>query len=245
MDANSSIPKLLVSLCNDDLKQQVHFLGQHASMTLHVGDVVAMSGVRVSEWRNERSLETTFLTIVEVNPKERDDIFDVPQINNEQRKRKALCLTQQNVLRVADVKGLMAELLEKAPTNDQKEFMIVGHLSVLTHEFFEQDAPIVSGARQEKMCWTTAVEDSTGCLPVKVWGRACFELFHVTASKLRELWEEGNEHEERRDDILSSLNGELHHEVRATCSARVWSHGSRMEKHVVQVNVNAAETVPE
>ena len=88
-------------------------------------------------------------------------------------------------------------------------------------------------------------ERLTGRIAVTGWDRVCFDVVHVTDAKLRELWEEGNEHVDRRKDILESLNSELQYEVRATCVGRVWSYGARKDKHTVQVNINAVETVPE
>ena len=49
-------------------KQNVIFLGEHANLVFAVDDTIVLSGVHVQEWRQERTLETTFLTIVEINP---------------------------------------------------------------------------------------------------------------------------------------------------------------------------------
>ena len=40
---------------------------------------------------------------------------------------------------------------------------------------------------------------------VTVWDKACFELFHMTASKLRDLWEDGYQDPSKRADLLDFL----------------------------------------
>ena len=244
-DANSTIPKMIVTLCNGDLKQNVHFLGQHAGVPLQVGDLVAMAGAHISEWRGERSLETNFLTIVDVNPRHHGDLFGAPDIDGLQWKRKAMRLTSHNVLRIAEVKTQMDALLAAAPTEEQKEFMLVGRLVALSEDFFELDPPIVGGDRQGEMCWQTFADDPTGRIAVKVWDKVCVDLFHATAVQLRELWEEGNAHVGRRNDILDSLSSELQYEARAACVGRVWTYGARKDKQSVQGNINAVEICPE
>ena len=63
-DVNSALQKLTLVLCNDDLTQEVDLLGEHANARVHVGDIVALGGVRVSKYREQRMLQTTFLTVV-------------------------------------------------------------------------------------------------------------------------------------------------------------------------------------
>jgi len=39
--------------------------------------VVAFAGVRVKEWRNDRTLETSYLTLIEINPTRRQGIPEI------------------------------------------------------------------------------------------------------------------------------------------------------------------------
>ena len=92
-DVNSALQKLTVVLCNDDLTQEVDLLGEHANSRVHVGDIVALGGVRVSKYREQRMLQTTFLTIVEINPTRRpNQAFDINCTEGEP-KRKAFKLS--------------------------------------------------------------------------------------------------------------------------------------------------------
>ena len=83
--------------------------------------------------------------------------------------------------------------------------------------------------------------DATGTTTVKVWDRACQELLGCTANKLRESWEAGVEDDQKQQDILKHLNANLTNDIRASCTAKVWSYGGREKKQQVQVNVDLIE----
>ena len=245
IDASTQLPRLNVVLCNGNLKQTVHFLGHHSTVVLQVGDVVALSGIRLHTWRQERTLETSFLTVVEVNPLPRGDLFDVLDKDDSTHRRKALRITTPNILRVSDVQHMMQTLLNDAPTNEQREFTITGRLPLLVDDFFDNDPPIKGDGPTSKMCWQTHLEDNTGRLPVRLWDKACFEVFHVTAPKLQSMWEDGLEHEDKRAGILETLNGDLQHDVRLVCAGKIWTFGAQNDKHEMQVNANMLEVVVE
>ena len=48
----------------------IQFLGSHASIPLKTGDVLAVRGCKVHEYRHSRKLATSFVTFVEANPPE-------------------------------------------------------------------------------------------------------------------------------------------------------------------------------
>jgi hypothetical protein len=78
LDASSTLRKLVVTLANGNLKQDVAFLGEHASLALKIGDVVVLGGARIQKYREQRSIQTAYLTIVEINPASRGNIrFDI------------------------------------------------------------------------------------------------------------------------------------------------------------------------
>ena len=187
LDASTQLPRLNVVMCNGNLQQTVHFLGHHSSVVLQSGDVVALSGMRLHTWRQERTLETSFLTVVEVNPLPRGDLFEVLDKDEGTHRRKALRITTPSVLRVSDVQSMMHILLDNAPTDEQREFTITGRLPMLTDDFFDIDPPIKGDGPTSKMCWQTHLEDNTGRLAVRLWDKACFEVFHVAAPELRSM----------------------------------------------------------
>ena len=67
----------------------VQLLGNHADITVHE-NVVAMKGVRVSEWKGSRSLSAVFLTVVEVNPSENQYLTIPAEIEVSSPVKKAL-----------------------------------------------------------------------------------------------------------------------------------------------------------
>jgi hypothetical protein len=91
------------------------------------------------------------------------------------------------------------------------------------------------------MCWKTSIEDETGRIDVKIWDRACYELFHVTMDKMRDMWETGNEKPEKVQEILKKFNDCLEANVTCYCKADTWTYGFKEETTQVQVNVNMLE----
>ena len=64
-EASSKFPKSRVVLSWEDLSQDIFLLGQHADVSLQVGDVLAVGGCRVKIWEGVRSVETAFLSVLE------------------------------------------------------------------------------------------------------------------------------------------------------------------------------------
>ena len=71
VDPNSIIPKMKVEIGFKDFRQTVIMLGKHSEAILKEGDILVIGGIRIKEWQRERTLESTFLTIVEMNPSQR------------------------------------------------------------------------------------------------------------------------------------------------------------------------------
>ena len=153
-------------------------------------------------------------------------------------------MTPRTTITVSEAQGVSDRLLNdvgnSAPTKET-DFVLVGTLRALTSEFFELDPPIMDTSKGERMCWKSALEDSTGSLRVRVWDKACYELFQCTAVKLRELWDEGVENPDMQDHILRELNRRTDTKVTCYCTANVWSAGLKKVKQDVQVNINALE----
>ena len=153
-------------------------------------------------------------------------------------------MTVQPPLSVASANNMLNLLLKDADGNanvPSSDFYLVGCFSLFNHSFFDEDPPIVGEEPHEQICWKTLLTDGSGSLEVRVWGRACRDLFHVTSANLRQLWEEGVNDEEKQENILEKLNQPLASTWRLSCSAKVWVHTSKQGKARVQVNVNALE----
>ena len=244
VDLNDGLAKMRVDLCSGEMRQVVTFLGEHAGIQISVGDVVALSGIRIKEWRSERTLQTVFLTVVEVNPVPRLGLPSVAEINVDQPKTKALRMTPRSLVSVLEVQNLSHLMLQRAEDGGDitpQDVFLLGSFHKFNDDFFVADPPIVGDSPKEKICWNTRFTDVSGSLDVKVWDRACFELFGVAASKLREMWESGVEDEDARVEVLEKLNRHLDKMWRASCTLNIWSFGTKHRQHRVQINVNFVE----
>ena len=243
-DLNGTLPKLIVQLGNGDMKQEISLLGAHASTSLSKGDTVVVAGLTVCEYAGERSLQTTFLSVLEVNAslsqvktKAQDPLREGP-------KRKANRLMPRATITVSDAENITQQQLRDAQASDSvpaTDFTIIGTLSQLTDDFFEEDPPILATESKDVMCWKTHLQDQTGQIQVKIWDKACYELLQLTANKMRGLWEAGHEDHERRQEILDILNAQLGFPVTCSCKASVWSYGHKEKHHEAQINVNSIE----
>jgi len=246
LDQNSSLPKKLVQLGFKNMHQTVALLGKHSSQSLKTDDILVLGGVKIKEWQHERTLESSFLTLLEVNPASRNGLHIIHDIGTEEPKRKVLRVTLPDAARVSDVKAWAENLLQKAPTEDCKEFTLTGKFAPLTAKFFEEDPPIVGDDTKAKMCWRTTFQDESGCCDVKVWDKPCYNLFGLTASGLRAKWEEGLEDPAKRNDILLELNGPMENSIRCLCKLSVWSYGAaNAAQHLSQINVNLIDEIVE
>ena len=144
------------------------FLGTHATLQFKTSDMLVIGGLRVKEWQRERTLESSFVTMVEVNPTPRAGLEILQDIGNEEPKRKVMRVSLPDLARVSDVLAIAEALLQEAPTTATREFLLVGQLSPLTDSFFDEDPPLVGQPSTEKMCWRTDLTDNTGSCNVSL-----------------------------------------------------------------------------
>ena len=243
-DVNSSFPKLLVQLSNAGYHQEVALLGSQAATVLAPGSIVALSGLSLREYLGDRSLQTMFLTMIELNP-DLSHLRVTPEKDfSEGRKRKAIHITPRMVIPTSEAEKICERLLTDAQNGTKvvaTDCTLCGTLSKMSDKFFEDDPPIVPKGDREVVCWKTQLQDATGSTAVKVWNKASYSLFGITVDKMREYWGEGHECPERRADILSQLNAKLEVEVTCNCTVDVWIYGFRNKKYEVQINVNSLE----
>ena len=243
LDTNSSIRRLPVRLRSGNFVQCVILLGDSARIQVKVGDVLACSCLQVREWRSERSLQTSWLSAIEINPSLRDGVPEVEDPDDKQPKKKAMRFSLYSPISLAEAKRigqLRVADAQALKTTAVHNGMIRGRLKKLEQDFFDNDVPVVGHESSEKMCWRTILSDDSDEVEVKVWDSPCYELFGVTASGLRKLWEAGNEDASQQHGILKQLNQDTDHIFDCTISIDVWSPAPRTEFRM-QVNVNSLE----
>ena len=136
-------------------------------------------------------------------------------------------------------------MLQDASLITPQEFVVTGVFKKIPESFFENDPPLIGDIPHEKMRWCTSLQDDSGEMDVTVWDKACFELFHMTASKLRDLWEDGHQDPSKREELLELLNESIEESYRCVGTVQVWSFGGQNKKQVLQMNINAVEDAVE
>ena len=66
------------------MHQTVALLGKHSSQSLKTDDILVLGGVKIKEWQHERTLESSFLTLLEVNPASRNGLHIIHDIGTEE-----------------------------------------------------------------------------------------------------------------------------------------------------------------
>ena len=74
-------------------------------------------------------------------------------------------------------------------------------------------------------------------MEVIIWTTAAQFLLGVSPERLRAMWEEGDANEDRRPNLLKTLNTRLQENVLIGCTAKIWK-GTHAQH--IEVNVNSA-----
>ena len=222
-------------------------MGSHAGIVLKKGDIVALCGARVHAWKETRSIQSSFLTVVQINPPARaDEPFDI-SVNETGRKCKAIKISAPSAKTVNQVLQMQAELVRASEQNQPKttrEFSVRGFIGELTLDFFDGDAPVTDTKKEKEIIrWLTNLTDATGNIKVVVWDRAGTDLFDASASGVRAMWEDGVENKEKREQIIDGLNKKLRCEILAVCSMEVRVYGKKELIHDAQISINAVEVI--
>ena len=232
---SSGIRKATLELRNGAYRQTIVLLGEHAGVAAQTGDVVAFSGLVVREYRQERTLQTTLLAIVELNPAAREGIPAVEAASDE-RPRKALKMAELLPIAISELATIATEL-QQSTAGSERTFQLVGTFEKFDESFFENDPPVVEAGDQTlRMKWRVRFTDHSASRVVTVWDRACESIFHMSASVFRDHWCAGEGPEAEQSSILAKLNDPLDSRYRCACSASLW-------QGTLQVNVNLAEAV--
>ena len=164
-DMSSRIPKAIVLVGFGSFKQEVVLLGQHAGVTIDEGDSLAFAGLRMDEYKNRRTPSTAFLTVLELNPESRDCFPSLPEVDEDEPKRKAVRLSGSLPVAVSEAHRILDRMLldaQRGVTPADTDFTLVGKLKPLEVSFFDDDAPVTGDEGQEKVCLSAILYDSSG-----------------------------------------------------------------------------------
>ena len=242
LDPVSPLKKSLVRMQYGNFVQTVELLGEFANLQIRKGDAVLCGGLRVKEYQEERSLETTYLSLVEINSKTAGEI---PHIEEGQPKRKAMRMTDGTILHAAQVLDMATAMEHSASTGQTPsttDFVLKGTFKAFEATFFDNDPPTVDSNGTLKMCWKTYITDASGTVEVNLWDKACFSIFEMTATRFQQCWEEGYESKGKREDLLNKLNKNLAGTTyTAFCNMKLNTYGLKEPIHKAEIHVNNAE----
>ena len=230
---NPTLRKATLTLTNGNLEQRVTFLGQHVTIPIRTGDIVALRGLCLKVYREVRSLETLILTAIEVNPTIRDGIPTIEDQDEDEPLRKAMKITLSEGLSVKQALAITAHMATD-PSQTERHFTFVGKFKLLTETFFTDNAPFIDKGNTVEMLWKTIVSDATGEMPVTVWNNGCYVVFSTVATAMQESWATGEEDATKRPSLLDTWNTRLQFKYRCVCTAKHW-------KERCDVSVNEVE----
>ena len=207
---SGGLQKTILLLVDETHEQELELLGSQHSISATVGDVVAVKGARVVEWKMTRTLQTGFMTIVEVNPVPRQGLQKMQPVEamSPEPRKKAIRMTCQTPFSIADAKKLMEQMLQDAETNADvptKEVVLRGTFAAFTESFFVDDAPITDSTRAS-IRLRTVLRNAHQELSVVLWGRAATAILNMSSDELLPLWETGNEDASKQGELLTSLS---------------------------------------
>ena len=241
-EVRGSVVRVVVTLANRNMQQDINVLGDDIlRLQIEEGDVLAISGVRVEEYRDQMTLGLSLLPAIQRNPVLKNE-DRVTLIEEDGPVRKALRTIKRAPIPIGEALELAERMLEDVKGDEgqtlqrQHECALEGKLSVLGADFFDVDPPIV---KEELLLLPSVLSDESGQIQVKVWNRPCVELFGMDAKGMRGLWEKGYAAtKEEQEGLLEDLNVNMDRRVSCMCSIQAFKLG---RKPVWQVSVNALD----
>ena len=241
----AALQKSILVLGDDGHEVSLELLGSHVNITTTSGDVIAVKGARVVEWKHKRTLQTGFLTYLEVNPRSIAELPDISTLEDlqGQPRQKAIKLSLPNPISMLQTQESMKRMLQDVSAQLEVSPMdctLEGKFRPLTDAFFEDDPPFVGDVEAPKVCLAGHVFDGTAELPVKIWTQAAALLLDVSVETLQESWNTGNAEPAKQTKLLEKLNKNMQHTFKMSCTAKVWK---ATKQSIVDLNVNELEKV--
>ena len=243
VDVNEKLPKCVWTLQNCDFCQDIHVLGRTARKAVQIGDKIAGKGLIIRSWRGSRTLETSHLTVIEVNPKENVALV-FEEETTDGPKTKAIKVTSLSPITMASCKQLGAKLIQDdTATKPEATCALIARINPLTDKFFKDDSPTFGEEGKLKSGLNCSIHDATGTLDnVKLWDRAAYAIMHLNGDELHELWKEGVENEDKQEEIINKLNACFKAGVLFSCSVAVYTYSQGQDvKKKLQYNINNAQ----
>lgn len=244
LEDQSSLAKKVITIVQESFHEKAFLLGPHAEIVVNKGDKLSMKGCQIKEWNCERTLQTSFLTVVEVNSTN-ESLPRLPSSLDDTPTKKACKTTAGPVQTCSELKEVLSKMYEQASKdlNDipkDHTCIVVAALEDVADAIFDGDA-IFYGPNHSKFRFTTSLVDAEARLEkVTIWDGAVRDILHVDGETLQGLWESCEQGDSQKRAFIDKLNSHNGAQFRLTCVLRVNLWGEKKDKVQVQVSVNAA-----
>ena len=233
--------KSVFLLSDGTYEQEVELLGAHSTAEATVGDLVAVKGAVIKEWKGRRSVQTGYLTHVCTNPTDAE--HDIPSVDEirDHPKAKAIRLSPKNPVALNALHTMISKMQEDEKNGKPSpswDVQFYAETTPLDESFFENGTPTIGEHPHQTYLWKTELKDSMATESVKIWNKAGLQLFGMSARNLQDEWEAGLQHETRREAILQKLNKNLG--KKCLCLATLKLFKSRPD-----ININGVELLEE
>lgn len=234
----TGLRKVQVKLENKTLTATVELLGPHADIAIPKGSVLAIRGGKVSEWRGDRLISTSFVTVVEVNPSEAVNIPRPAAYNPESPLKRAMHLKAGTAITTDHLRKLFRQMREDAAMTSMppaaQQFTFVGKYEAFTDDLFEKGSPFTGEETSPKLRLTTALVDDNGRIPYATfWTAAVREITKSDIDTIGEMWASCDT-EDGKKAFLEMLNANAQSTFTFIGTLKPWNAN-------VQVNVDIAE----
>ena len=248
----------VVKLLSGEFHELLELQGHQVDTPMKVGDLLAVRGCKVKEYNHKRMLSSGLLTYLETNPCNNPSVPALPKREAGSPTKKATRNTSLLPVSITYVQQLRDQFIEdykanRASDQEKRDVCIVGKYAAYDPTVFEAGLPFFGGDIAPKIRMKGILLDGQGSLrDVTIWHDAARELFEVDGSTLLGMWE-ACEDTDKQEDFLQALNKNADKEFKFFCTMRLWTpsagsssastHGSRTDKVLVQINIDAAEAV--
>ena len=222
---------------------------------MQVGDVLAIKGAKLTEFRENRSVSSALLTYLDRNPVP-NDAYERPEpINADSPTKRALTMKTGEPLPFAEVKTLLQQIrsydseMLPAPSQDSRwtvgptdlRFTVRAKIQPFNDDIFKQGVPFFGPDANQKMRFTVTLEDASGAYlrGVTLWSEAAREVTQLDVETAVGMWE-ACETPEGRKAFLTALNANLGNSFDFNCSVKAGDDGSQKG---TRINANNAELV--
>ena len=148
-NGDGGLPKREAQLQSEEEVVTVEFLGDHSKTTFKKGDIVAMKGAKLDEYKGKRTIVTAYLTVVEINPTSNSSLRAPPELPSGSVVKKALQMKAGPPVSIGHVQDTMRQMEARANSepsqtssgDEEYRFSLVANVKEFDEAVFAAGAP--------------------------------------------------------------------------------------------------------